>query len=385
MNTYSDKNLFADIHDWCFVSGKISVLESQMINYTHFEKLTYIKTIKDLYKHIENTKLKNYFSTKDSFSDFEKSMDLYFLDHVKEIRLLSPSQIVCNIFLLRYEFLDLKNFLKSKLISIPYEFSAFYLFKNCEIEELFEKETNVMESISKEQINRNKNLFTYNSNLEPSHSVLLFMDIFPHWFNTLLHNINNFKNILKDGKESANSSAWIIDLIMDNAYLCLLKKIGEQIALKNIREYLDKYIFINVIESLTRALNSKSNIKLLKKYFFKGALNITYFLNLLDVPINHWKESLKKELPTEIVNTLFSNKDEKDENIPNLIKFEQLLDNYLLDIVKPAKYIAFGPERIFGYLCGLHREVYNLKLVIGGRVNKIDGILLKDRLRNCYV
>ncbi len=98
-----------------------------------------------------------------------------------------------------------------------------------------------------------------------------------------------------------------------------------------------------------------------------------------------WKEIMKKELPAEIVNSVVSDKVEANRDNLNLMQCEKVLANYLLDTIKLAKYITFGPERVFGYLCGLDVETYNLKLVIGGKINKIERRLLKDRLRNCYV
>ncbi|HUU70743.1 MAG TPA: hypothetical protein VM186_14535 [Planctomycetota bacterium] len=47
--------------------------------------------------------------------------------------------------------------------------------------------------------------------------------------------------------------------------------------------------------------------------------------------------------------------------------------------------MPFGPERIFGYLCALRTEVHNLRLILAGKVNKINSRLLRERLREQYV
>jgi hypothetical protein len=66
-------------------------------------------------------------------------------------------------------------------------------------------------------------------------------------------------------------------------------------------------------------------------------------------------------------------------------RYEVATDNYLLDMLRPVKYIPFGPERVFGYLCGLAAEVFNLKLLLGGKVHRIENNLLRERLRRTYV
>ena len=65
-------------------------------------------------------------------------------------------------------------------------------------------------------------------------------------------------------------------------------------------------------------------------------------------------------------------------------RYEVATDNYLLDMLRPVKYIPFGPERVFGYFCGLTTEVFNLKLLLGGKVHRVENNLLRERLRKTY-
>ncbi|MFQ5714801.1 MAG: V-type ATPase subunit [Candidatus Scalinduaceae bacterium] len=363
---YLEKDLLVDIHDWCFVSGKVNVLESSLFTQQYFEKLMEMNTVDDIFKYIINSKLKDYFTSKENIYAFEQSLDAYFFDYINEIRLLSPITVVCDLFLLRYKFLDLKTFLKNRLIGIPHELISFYILKSSDMEHLWSKKEKV--PITGLEVD------------------LFSPEPLPDSLEVLLNGVNNLKKALRENKEfSKNNTLWVIDLIMDNAYLCHLSNISEQISTQYIKEYLEKFIFINVIGSLARAVFTRCNTELLRKYFLQDYLNKTHFLNLLDLPIADWKEILKKELPAEIVNNVISDKVEKDRSKLNLMRCEKLLANYLLDTIKLAKYITFGPERVFGYLCGLDVETYNLKLVIGGKINKIERQLLKDRLRNCYV
>ena len=81
-----------------------------------------------------------------------------------------------------------------------------------------------------------------------------------------------------------------------------------------------------------------------------------------------------------VIHTMLSN---TSQNIS--FRYEVLTDDYLLDMIRPVKYTPFSPEKVFGYLCGLTTEVFNLKLVLGGKVHKIGNNLLKERLRKAYV
>ncbi|MFQ5965249.1 MAG: V-type ATPase subunit [Candidatus Scalinduaceae bacterium] len=364
MNT--DKDILVDVHDWCFVSGKINVLESSLFTHEFYERLLDIKTVDDVFKYIANSKLRGYFRDEESIYDFEKSIDAYFFDNINEIRQSSPTTIICDMFLLRYKFLDLKNYLKNKLIGIPHELITFYILKDSDLECLWNEKEEVINTIYK--------AYPY------------FPALLSDRSEALLNGVNNLKKVLREDKEfTKNDTSWTIDLIMDNAHLCYLAKISEQIPIQYIKEYLKKFIFISVMKSMLRVLFAGCNMELFKKYFLRDFLHRTCFLNLSVLPINEWKEILTKELPAKIVKCIISNKAEEEINNVNLTRCEKLLDNYLLDIIKPLKHIAFGAERVFGYLCGLDVEVYNSKLAMGGKINKIETQLLKDRLRNCYV
>ncbi len=97
-----EKTNLDDTHDWCFVSGKINVLESSMFTYEYFEKLLNLKKVDDLLKYIANSKLKDYFTSKENIYAFEKSLDAYFFDNINEMSFLSPTTMICDIYILKY-------------------------------------------------------------------------------------------------------------------------------------------------------------------------------------------------------------------------------------------------------------------------------------------
>ncbi|MCX5768908.1 MAG: hypothetical protein NTZ09_01345, partial [Candidatus Hydrogenedentes bacterium] len=72
----------------------------------------------------------------------------------------------------------------------------------------------------------------------------------------------------------------------------------------------------------------------------------------------------------------------EDEQI---MRFGVLMYNRLTAIARRGRLLTVGPERVFGYLWGLLVEIYNLKLIITGRLNGIDADLLRRRLREAYV
>ena len=72
----------------------------------------------------------------------------------------------------------------------------------------------------------------------------------------------------------------------------------------------------------------------------------------------------------------------KDEQIWG---FEHRIGNHLTQIAREGKMQTAGPERVFAFLVGLQAEIQNMKLVVNGRLNRMDQTLLRQRLREGYV
>ena len=64
---------------------------------------------------------------------------------------------------------------------------------------------------------------------------------------------------------------------------------------------------------------------------------------------------------------------------------EKLSDDILLEHVKKAKYVVFGPEPLFAYLCAKENELRQIRVILTGKLNRLPGDEIQKRLRVCYV
>ena len=72
----------------------------------------------------------------------------------------------------------------------------------------------------------------------------------------------------------------------------------------------------------------------------------------------------------------------RDEQISG---FELKVTHHLTRVARDGKMQTAGPERVFAFLVGFQAEIQNMKLVVNGRLNRIDQALLKQRLKEGYV
>jgi V/A-type H+/Na+-transporting ATPase subunit C len=69
----------------------------------------------------------------------------------------------------------------------------------------------------------------------------------------------------------------------------------------------------------------------------------------------------------------------------SLTTFEKLADNYITTTVRKSKYISFGMEPLIGYLVAKENEIKNVRIIMVGKINKINTDRIRERLREAYV
>ena len=103
-------------YDWCYVSGRVNVLECSLLSSNFFERLLSIDDFKEVLASLSYTPLKTYFAHVKHLYEFEALLDEYYYNRLDEIRSLSPDSAVCDFFLLGNDVHNLKIFIKSKML-----------------------------------------------------------------------------------------------------------------------------------------------------------------------------------------------------------------------------------------------------------------------------
>jgi vacuolar-type H+-ATPase subunit C/Vma6 len=64
---------------------------------------------------------------------------------------------------------------------------------------------------------------------------------------------------------------------------------------------------------------------------------------------------------------------------------ERGIEDYLVNLLRPAKYMFFGPEAIFAYCLAKENELRLLNLVLSAKINNISQPQIQQRLISSYV
>jgi V/A-type H+-transporting ATPase subunit C len=69
----------------------------------------------------------------------------------------------------------------------------------------------------------------------------------------------------------------------------------------------------------------------------------------------------------------------------DLGRIEKYGDNYILDYLRKAKLVSFGPDPLIAYMIAKENEIRALRIILTGKKNGVHPDTIRERLRDVYV
>lgn len=321
-----------NIPEWGFVSGRISALETYFLTREFFTSLIAQEHIDDIVQHLQGTFLADYLTPGTVWEDFSALADRCFHDMAVSIRSDCPSTIPADIFLLQNDYLNLRN-----------AFSGGTTFPF------------LTGTLSHERL------------LEIAHG--------------------DFANLPEPVTESGEFGGGeicevfpgVIDTFLDGAYLRHILGLGQASGSEMIGRYVNDKVLASIVTILWRAVKQGIQTKRFQQYLLP--LGDSAFVTEL---VGMQNPETWQTVIEGTIGDIFADSMELEPG-DRIAGFELRVANHLTGIARDGKYQTAGPERVFSFLSGFLVEMQNLKLVVTGRLNRIDQGLLRQRLKDCYV
>ncbi|HOV91339.1 MAG TPA: V-type ATPase subunit [Syntrophorhabdaceae bacterium] len=321
--------------NWGFVSGRISVLESGFLPKEFFLNMINTEKVDNVIALLQETFVKDYITPGAMWlgEDLGTIFDRCFNDMAFSIRGDCPVSLPVDIFLIKNDYLNLKAAMTGK---------KSFVFPPC----LFS--IDMLSSIADGDY----------SDLPPS-----FKES-PEW----------------SGTEIFDISPGNLDIMLDGAYLRHLLFFSRQTESELIKKYIHYRVISHLIIILWRALNQGISLKRYQQYLPP----LGDFTHLIDElagigGIENWRSIIGGEVGELLFECC------EYEEIDNISVFDYRVMNYLSRLAHDGAYQTAGPERVLAFILGFSIEIQNLKLIVTGRINRVDPNFLKNRLKDCYV
>lgn len=167
----------------------------------------------------------------------------------------------------------------------------------------------------------------------------------------------------------------MIDLILDRACFESMKKAADDSKLSFVQDYVAYLCDVTNLKSFYRFKRMKRSMDEFKQVYLAGGhLSEHQFLSAYTAD-PYWM-GFKGSSVGDIC----------AEGMPKgFTEFERLCDNYLMEQVKAAKYVALTVEPLVAYLYAKESELKTVRIIMTGKLNNISAETIKERLRDAYV
>lgn len=194
---------------------------------------------------------------------------------------------------------------------------------------------------------------------------------------TMKEGIIKAKEVFEETKDPQ-----VIDIILDNTMFKEMREIAKQIDDK----FVDKYVKVTIdstnIKTLLRVKKQKKDKDFLEEVIIEGGeIDKDTLISMLhDAP-----ENISNKLAFTDYGEIIKLGIEDFTKSGSVNELERLVDNYIMNMMKEAKYIPFGVEPLLAYIYAKETEIKIVRIIMVGKLNNISGEVIRERLRDIYV
>lgn len=203
--------------------------------------------------------------------------------------------------------------------------------------------------------------------------------------NEYYRDLDNFKKecLIKTFADfEINKDPQRIDTIIDKCQFENIISLSKKINHVGIDKYVIATADLTNIKTLLRVKKQKKNKDfLLDVLVHGGSIDKDRLIMLLN-------ES-NENIPGKLAYTSYENllKDGITDFIASqsVSTLEKLIDNYIMNMMKDAKYITSGPMPVLAYIYAKENEIKQIRTIMVGKLNNIAEEVIRERLRDAYV
>lgn len=332
-----------DRMDYIQAASRTKVLETRLLSRAKIERMVDAKDMEEVLKILGETEYSNVMGGITRVEDYEKILSSE-LKRVYELMYeMSRDKIVVDLLALKYDYHNLKALVKEKIL-------------NQDLSDMY------VEISTTDFQNLKSNYLTDN-----------LKDIEPR-----------FKEALEEVERDyeKNKDPQRIDILLDRFYFKHLYDLAKETEIPLFIKYVKDLIDFTNIRTLIRVKKQNKDMKFLEEALIPNGNISTDELVLslsdpIDVIINKYKNY---DISPEMRKGL-----EIYQDTNRLSEFEKLMDNYIMNLNKPSKYVNFGPEPLFSYIVAKETEIKVLRIIMVSKINKLSPDDIRERLRDLYV
>jgi len=328
--------------DFTQAVARLRVLETRLLNKVMIDRMIDSDSANDVLKILQENEYASLMGNVKRAEDYnillkEELKRVYFLMYE-----ISPESIIVDIMSLKYDYHNIKVMLKGRALD--------------------EDLSHMLIPVGTVNIEKLKLLLT----------TMEYKELNANMRDAILE----VEKVFKESKDPQK-----IDIILDKyMYLDMLTK-AKETNVEFIINYVKRSIDFSNIKSIIRLKKQEKDVSFFNEVILSGGdLDYDILLRAFNEPIENMAAKFSSTKYGEIVRMGL------DEyiKIGKLSSLEKLSDNYIMENLKVAKYVAFGPDPIFAYIAAKETEIKIIRIIMVGKLNNVDTTVIRERVREVY-
>ena len=202
------------------------------------------------------------------------------------------------------------------------------------------------------------------------------------------NNLSDLPSFMRSGIEKAKevfegtTDPQQIDIILDNSMFEEMKEISKELNDRFVDKYVSALIDLTNLKTLLRVKKQNKARDFLQQVIINGgAIGEDTLVALL----NDAPENISNKLTFTDYSEVIKSGLEDYIKTGSSSLLEKLIDNYIMDMMREAKFIPFGVEPLLAYIYAKETEIKVVRIIMVGKLNNISGEVIRERLRDIYV
>lgn len=328
---------------YLYAVTRIRALETKLLDKVKIERMIDAKNTDEIIKILYETEYAGSISEMKSIEDYEMVLSKELQKTYELLRDISPVPELTNLFMLRYDVHNLKTLLKSSFLG--------------------EENEELLSAIGTISLQRIKAMVKERD----------FRDLDPM--------LQECVEVLI-GELTVYPDPQLIDVTLDKCLYELMYKTAQKNKSSFLMDYISSQIDLINVKTLVRVKAMGYGRELLKKVILpNGKLDYGFFNDIFDESY----ETLIERLAYKDYGRVIEEGISSYMKTKSLTKFEKLSDDFIFELAKKGKFVAFGIEPLVGYLMAKENEAKIIRMIMVGKINEIPNELIRERLRDVYV
>lgn len=321
---------------------RLRVLETRLLDKAKFDRMIDASSAQEVLKVLQETEYANVMHSVKRVEDYEMILSSELKRVYQFIYNISPVKELVDVMTIKYDYHNLKVLLKEKFLNKDF--------------------SKIIIDVGK--VNASKLKYAVDNEY--------YRDL-----ETIMR--KSIEEVVIDF--ASNKDPQRIDIIFDKYMFQEMVQISKNIEDKFLEKYLKSLIDLTNIRTLLRIKKqNKSREFFLSVIIEGGTIDKDRLLVLLNDSVENIPGKLSYTNYAEVLRVGI----EAYSRNGSVNIFEKSSDNYIMELMKSAKYISFGIEPLIAYAFAKESEIKIIRTIMVGKLNNIAGEVIRERLRDSY-